>query len=283
MLNVAQAYKQTQADTIGQGELVVMLFDGALRFLGQAREKMQQKDMAAKGTLISKALDIINELDGSLNMELGGEVAKNLHQLYFICNTRLLQANLRLDLGQLDSVTGILQGLRNAFAEAIQRPEAKAAAAAISAKISAKAPSFAARPLQSHTGPAGSPQRANSLYNMQQGLTRPIMPPKMDTDKVASIPANQAKAESALEQMGLNVAKTFAPQADLSKENSALDRAANALQAMPKVSAAAANGLEQPAELPTAFSTALNAPAQSFTALAGKRMAMYGKLMQGSK
>ena len=80
MQNVAHAYLQTQVGTTGQGEIVVMLFDGALRFLAQARDKMQAKDYAGKGQLISRALDIVNELDSSLNMEVGGELAKNLHQ-----------------------------------------------------------------------------------------------------------------------------------------------------------------------------------------------------------
>ena len=110
MQNVAHAYLQTQVGTTGQGEIVVMLFDGALRFLAQARDKMQAKDYAGKGQLISRALDIVNELDSSLNMEVGGELAKNLHQLYFLCTTRLLQANLKLDMDKLDSVVEILSG-----------------------------------------------------------------------------------------------------------------------------------------------------------------------------
>ena len=61
MQNVAHAYLQTQVGTTGQGEIVVMLFDGALRFLAQARDKMQAKDYAGKGQLISRALDIVNE------------------------------------------------------------------------------------------------------------------------------------------------------------------------------------------------------------------------------
>ena len=127
MQNVAHAYLQTQVGTTGQGEIVVMLFDGALRFLAQARDKMQAKDYAGKGQLISRALDIVNELDSSLNMEVGGELAKNLHQLYFLCTTRLLQANLKLDMDKLDSVVEILSGLRGAFAQVLATPAAQAA------------------------------------------------------------------------------------------------------------------------------------------------------------
>ena len=76
MQNAAHAYLQTQVGTTGRGEIIVMLYDGALRFLAQAREKMEARDMAGKGMLISRALDIINELDSSLNMEAGGELAR---------------------------------------------------------------------------------------------------------------------------------------------------------------------------------------------------------------
>ena len=127
MQNAAHAYLQTQVGTTGRGEIIVMLYDGALRFLAQAREKMEARDMAGKGMLISRALDIINELDSSLNMEAGGELAQNLHNLYFLCNTRLLQANLKLDTARLDSVVEILTGLRSAFAEILHTPEAQAA------------------------------------------------------------------------------------------------------------------------------------------------------------
>lgn len=123
-----QSYVQTQFSTVGQGELLLMLYDGALRFLAQAREKMLARDYAAKGVLISRALDVINELDSSLNQQAGGELAKNLHQLYFLCSTKLLQANLRMNPELLDSAAEILTGLRNAYAQIQGKPEAQAAA-----------------------------------------------------------------------------------------------------------------------------------------------------------
>lgn len=171
MQNVALAYKQTQAGTTGQDEVLLMLFDGVLRFLAQARDKIEVKDYAAKGILISRSLDIINELDSSLNMELGGELAKNLHQLYFLCTTRLLQANLKLDVEKLDSVVEILTGLRSAFAEVVARPEAKAACAQISARNAGKhANVTASRPLTSSGGqmPPGMNQGMNQAAQVGQ-------------------------------------------------------------------------------------------------------------------
>ncbi|NLY40140.1 MAG: flagellar export chaperone FliS [Desulfovibrionales bacterium] len=120
MLKAAQAYRQTQVVTATPGHLVVMLYDGAITFLEQAKERIQAKDYAQKGILISQALDIIAELDSSLNAEKGGEIAQNLHKLYMYCNTRLLHANLKMDTTLVDEVISILSSFRSAFAEISQ-------------------------------------------------------------------------------------------------------------------------------------------------------------------
>jgi flagellar protein FliS len=78
---------------------------------------MRAGDVAGKGILITKALAIIGELQGSLNLRQGGEIAKNLFQLYNFSTTRLLQANLRLNPDMVQDVVNILVGLRQAFAE----------------------------------------------------------------------------------------------------------------------------------------------------------------------
>jgi flagellar protein FliS len=108
---------QTQVTTTTPGHLVVMLYDGAITFLEQAKQEIGAKNYAKKGILISQALDIIAELDGSLNTDKGGEIAQNLHRLYMYCNTRLLQANLKMDSALIDEVVGILSSFRSAFSE----------------------------------------------------------------------------------------------------------------------------------------------------------------------
>jgi flagellar protein FliS len=113
----ANAYMQTHVTTTTPGHLVVMLYDGAITFLEQAKEEIAAKNFAKKGILISQALDIIAELDASLNNDKGGELAQNLHRLYVYCNTRLLRANLKMDTAIIDEVIGILSSFRSAFAE----------------------------------------------------------------------------------------------------------------------------------------------------------------------
>ncbi|WP_462323343.1 flagellar export chaperone FliS [Desulfoplanes sp.] len=115
--NAAKAYLKTQVTTTSQEELVIMLYDAAIKFLNRAKVKIEEKDMAQKGILISKTLDIIAELDGSLNAKQGGDLAQNLHKMYFYCNSRLLLANVKLDTVIIDEVIHILSEFRSAFAE----------------------------------------------------------------------------------------------------------------------------------------------------------------------
>lgn len=129
MQKAAKAYFQTQVATTSQGKLLLMLYDGCIKFLNQAKGKIEERDYAQKGILISKALDVINELDSSLNAEKGGDLAENLHKLYFYCSTRLLNANLKMNTAYIDEVIKILTGLRSAYAQIIDTPEATAAAA----------------------------------------------------------------------------------------------------------------------------------------------------------
>lgn len=118
MQSAARTYFQTQVATTTQGDLLIMLFDAALKFLRQAKEKIEEKNYAQKGILISKALDILSELQGTLNTQKGGELADRLQKLYFFCSTRLLAANLKMDITKIDEVMHILTGLREAFYEA---------------------------------------------------------------------------------------------------------------------------------------------------------------------
>jgi flagellar secretion chaperone FliS len=117
MLKAAKAYLATQVSTASQGELLVMLYDTAIKHLRQAIEKMRANDMAGKGILISKAITIVSELQECLNKERGGEIAQNLFHLYLFCNTRLLTANLKVKPEMVEEVITILIGLRQAFAQ----------------------------------------------------------------------------------------------------------------------------------------------------------------------
>lgn len=165
MQSAARSYFQTQVATTTQGDLLIMLFDAALKFLRQAKEKIAAKDYAKKGILISKALDILSELQGTLNAQKGGELAERLQKLYFFCSTRLLAANLKMDATKIDEVVHILTGLRDAFNEANGQVATKIVTTptnqgtgrlptAPAAPLASKAAALAAYPGQSAPAPA---------------------------------------------------------------------------------------------------------------------------------
>ncbi len=166
MQRAANAYLATQVTTTSPGQVLLMLYDGAIKFLTQAKERMDARDYAGKGNLISKALDILNELSSSLNPEKGGDLADNLGQLYFYCSKRLFQANAKMDQAAVDEVIKILNGLRSAFAQIQDTPEVAAASAQITASRS--------DPGVGHTAPVSSgvpsgftPSRGAAAYGRQ--------------------------------------------------------------------------------------------------------------------
>lgn len=156
MQKAAHAYLQTQVTTTSQGDVVVLLYDGAIKFLNQAKERLEANDMAGKGINISKAMDVISELDGSLNLEKGGELARNLHGLYNFCQNHLVKANINKSTAMVDDVIKVLAGLRSAYAEILTMPEAQAAAREAADNLGSKAISV----VKSQAGisaPAGTP------------------------------------------------------------------------------------------------------------------------------
>lgn len=92
--------------------LIQMLMEGGLARLAQARGAMERGDVALKGMLIGKAVDIVGGLREALNQEAGGEVAANLDNLYAYMTTRLLEANLKSDSAILDEVAGLLREVK---------------------------------------------------------------------------------------------------------------------------------------------------------------------------
>lgn len=122
-------------------KLVLLLYDGALKAISQAKFNIQDRKIAAKGEAISKAVAIIDEgLKLSLNLNAGGEIAENLSALYDYMCQRLFMANLKNDLSALDEVSKLLLELRGAWAAIEKSPEVTGNPANLSARSeSAKA------------------------------------------------------------------------------------------------------------------------------------------------
>lgn len=98
-----------------------MLYDGAIRFLRFACKSLEKRDIAAKGTYISKVLAIIAELDCALDHHLQKELAENLSGLYQYMLIRLSHANCHNDPGALEEVIALLHDLQEAFSTAIEQ------------------------------------------------------------------------------------------------------------------------------------------------------------------
>jgi len=113
--NPYDQYKHTEINTANQGKLIVMLYDGAIKFCNIAIENMHPKTYDIANTNILKAQDIINELILALNMNEGGDVARNLFNLYIFFKKQLLEANIQKNVDILKNVVKLLRELRDAW------------------------------------------------------------------------------------------------------------------------------------------------------------------------
>ena len=110
------AYKDNTVTTQSRGRIIVLLYEGAIKFCKHAIAEIEKKDWAKKGEYINKAIDVINELNACLDTEAGGEIAKNLRGLYVFMTRHLGQANLRRDPQRIREVIGILEELLEGWA-----------------------------------------------------------------------------------------------------------------------------------------------------------------------
>ena len=113
----AAAYKQSAVLTASPGQLVVMLYDGARRFLYQAATAMRADDVATAHARLRRAELIITELLATLDAERGGEIAEHLQGLYVFFLSELNRARLERDADRIEWVQDQLSELREAWAQ----------------------------------------------------------------------------------------------------------------------------------------------------------------------
>jgi flagellar protein FliS len=125
----AQHYMQTQVRSSSPLELVVMLYDGILRQTAAAVDAMARKDIRARREAVSKSLAIISELQSTLNMEQGGDIAVQLDRLYSWMTESLMQATMTQDPGPIQDVHRVLETLRDGWQQAaLAKPVPESAA-----------------------------------------------------------------------------------------------------------------------------------------------------------
>ena len=113
-------YQQNAITTASPEQILIMLYDGAIQFLNKAKKAMEDRNIEETHNNIMKTERIISEFMNTLDMEVGGEVAKNLYGLYKYLNYRLVQANIKKDVTMIDEVLGHLKDLKQTWEEAIR-------------------------------------------------------------------------------------------------------------------------------------------------------------------
>ncbi|WP_163099284.1 flagellar export chaperone FliS [Peribacillus alkalitolerans] len=118
MSNPYQAYQQNSVTTASPGELTLMLYNGCLKFINNAKKAVEDSSIEQRNLNIQKAQNIISEFVITLNMDI--EVSKNLAVMYEYIGRRLTEANIKNDTSILDEVEGLVLELRDTWKEVIQ-------------------------------------------------------------------------------------------------------------------------------------------------------------------
>ncbi|QSZ27008.1 flagellar export chaperone FliS [Aceticella autotrophica] len=123
MINPYQQYKENSILTASPEELVLMLYNGILRFTEEAKIAIENKDFERANNSIIRAQDIVSELSATLDMEY--DISKNLYSMYDYIMRRLIEANLKKDISILDEVKELVKDLKEAWSEALNRIRSK--------------------------------------------------------------------------------------------------------------------------------------------------------------
>ncbi len=122
MTNPYKQYQKTQVVTASREKILLMLYEGAIRFTKQARVAMLEKKIADKGKAISKATAILSELMATLDFKVGGQLAQDLENLYIFMIDKLIEANIHNKVECLDDVERLLNTLYSAWKDVIENP-----------------------------------------------------------------------------------------------------------------------------------------------------------------
>lgn len=110
-------YRSARTTTASPLQVLIQLYDGAIRFLRQAQQSMADRDFATKGKMISKAHAIVSELQATLQPEHSPELCDQLFGLYDFALHRMTQANIHNDPDELESVIKVLTELRDGWSQ----------------------------------------------------------------------------------------------------------------------------------------------------------------------
>jgi flagellar secretion chaperone FliS len=109
-------YRQSSVQTSNPAQLVIMLYDGAIRFVKTAMDGLAQKDNEKANLNLGKAQTIVSELMSTLDRSY--DISKSLYSLYEYTNYLLVEANIRKDVTKAEEAVGYLTDLRETWLQA---------------------------------------------------------------------------------------------------------------------------------------------------------------------
>lgn len=112
-------YLKNQIATASKEQLLIMFYDGAIRFTLQAKQAMERKDIEGRNYAVNKATAIITELAATLDHDIGGKIAEDLDSLYAYMLKELNTVCIKNDQNSLDAIVKILNDLRKTWVQAI--------------------------------------------------------------------------------------------------------------------------------------------------------------------
>lgn len=121
MSNPYNKYKKTAIESASKEKLLLLMYEGAIRFVRKAMVAIDENNIADRGLYIGKAFDVIMELNNTLDHEVGGEIAQNLEGLYMFMTDRLTQANIHSNKKDLEEVLKLLTTLYEGWKQAIEQ------------------------------------------------------------------------------------------------------------------------------------------------------------------
>ncbi len=119
------AYKEASITTSSQTQLIVMLYDGGIRFLREAVNAIENKDISAKSNACDRSLAIVQHLHLSLDMDRGQEISSELERLYSFVISKIVDGSRQLSANDLDEAIKVLDILRTAWTELAQKQKAE--------------------------------------------------------------------------------------------------------------------------------------------------------------
>ena len=112
-------YKQVQVKTANREKLLIMLYQGCVKFLRLAKKSIEEENIQDANNYIIRSQDIIRELMNTLDMEKGGNIASNLYQLYDFMNRQLIEANVNKDVEKIEIVEDMMLELLDSWKQIV--------------------------------------------------------------------------------------------------------------------------------------------------------------------